>query len=181
MNILGVGMGELFLVLMIMLIVAGPKRMIAWAFVLGKYMAQLRRMWSQAMDVLQKEFDDAGMDIKLPRDIPTRNDVNKFAADVMKPMTDPLEEASREVKEVTRTAQKEVEDLKKTKILEDVKAQPRQMKVNIPTPTKKTEPKPEEVPAEPEATPPDEPNAEEESFGTWSNTTEMNGKSDAPD
>jgi Sec-independent protein secretion pathway components len=72
MNILGIGGPELILILLIMLIVAGPKRMIAWAYTLGKYIARFRRMWEETVDVLQKEFDEAGVDIKVPRELPTR-------------------------------------------------------------------------------------------------------------
>ena len=41
MDILGVGGWEIVAILLIMLIVAGPKRMISWSYTLGKYVSQL--------------------------------------------------------------------------------------------------------------------------------------------
>ena len=36
MDILGIGGGELVLIVLVMLVVAGPKRMIQWAYIAGK-------------------------------------------------------------------------------------------------------------------------------------------------
>ena len=72
MNILGVGAAELVAVLLIMLVFAGPKRMIHWSYVLGQHVAKFRKIWSETVDLVQKEFDDAGVDIKLPKEPPTR-------------------------------------------------------------------------------------------------------------
>ena len=63
MEIFGVGGAELAAILIIMLIVAGPKRMIQWAYVLGQYMAKARAMWAETMTYVQKELNDAGMDV----------------------------------------------------------------------------------------------------------------------
>lgn len=67
MNVLGVGFPELVVIFIIMLVVAGPKRMIQWAYVLGQYTAQLREMWQQTVSALQKELADANID--LPKDM----------------------------------------------------------------------------------------------------------------
>ncbi len=39
MNLLGVGVPELVVIFVIMLVFAGPKRMVRWAYVLGQYTA----------------------------------------------------------------------------------------------------------------------------------------------
>ena len=78
MNILGAGPGELVVVFVIMLVVAGPKRMIKWAYVLGQYTAQLRQMWQQTLDAFRKELADANLD--LPKDL---NIGNKGRFDIL--------------------------------------------------------------------------------------------------
>lgn len=97
MNILGVGSWELIFILLIALIVAGPKRMLQWAYILGKYIGYLRVMWGRMMQQLQKEFDEAGVDIKLPKDIPTRRDLSRLASRALEPVTTPMRETMDEL------------------------------------------------------------------------------------
>jgi Sec-independent protein translocase protein TatA len=78
MNILGAGPGELVIVFVIMLVIAGPKRMVRWAYVLGQYTAQLRQMWQQTLDAFKKELADANLD--LPKDL---NIINKGRFDIL--------------------------------------------------------------------------------------------------
>src|SRR5215475_11137255 len=96
MNILGVGGWELAVILIIMLIVAGPKRMIGWAYVLGQYTAKLRRMWAETMTAFQKELNESGVDIELPKDIPTRGTLNQEVGKMLTPLTKPFQEAMQE-------------------------------------------------------------------------------------
>ena len=63
MEIFGIGGAELVAILIIMLVVAGPKRMVQWAYVLGQYVSKARAMWDGVMAGVQKEIDDAGLDI----------------------------------------------------------------------------------------------------------------------
>jgi sec-independent protein translocase protein TatB len=85
MNILGVGPAELIVILIIMLVVAGPKRMIEWAYQAGKYAAQLRAMFQETMDAFHKELAQSGID--MPKDLtklPTgRFDIVSEAAKVI--------------------------------------------------------------------------------------------------
>jgi Sec-independent protein translocase protein TatA len=107
MNILGVGGWELLAILLIMLMVAGPKRMIHWAYILGQYVAKFRAMWSETVDVIQKEFDDAGVGIQLPKDIPTRGNLNqqigKAMESVTRPVKDTMDKATTEVNQIKST------------------------------------------------------------------------------
>jgi Sec-independent protein translocase protein TatA len=96
MNILGVGGWEVAVILVIMLIVAGPKRMIAWAYVLGQYTSKLRRMWAETMTAFQKELNESGVDIELPKDIPTRGTLNQEVGKMLTPLTKPFQEAMQE-------------------------------------------------------------------------------------
>ena len=98
MNILGVGAWELVAILLIMLVFAGPKRMIHWSYVLGQHVAKFRKIWSETVDLVQKEFDDAGVGIKLPKEPPTRKSLNSAVTDAVKPMSQPIQDSLDEVK-----------------------------------------------------------------------------------
>ena len=104
MNIFGIGGMELGLILIIMLLVAGPKRMIRWAYVVGTYTAKFRKMWEETVDYIQKEVDEAGLDIEVPKEIPTRATLNREIGKMMKPVTAPVQEALDEVGSVKRSA-----------------------------------------------------------------------------
>jgi len=112
MEIFGVGSAELVAILIIMLIVAGPKRMIQWAYVLGQYMAKARTMWAETMTYMQKELNDAGMDVELPKDIPTRATLNseiskqvqKAVAPISKPLQDTIDATKTEVQQIKADA-----------------------------------------------------------------------------
>jgi Sec-independent protein translocase protein TatA len=97
MNILGVGGPEFFIILLLMLVVAGPKRMVKWAYIMGQYVAKFRRMWAETVDVLQHEFDEAGVDIQIPRDVPTRGSLRKEATRMVGTFTDPVKETLEQV------------------------------------------------------------------------------------
>lgn len=98
MNFFGVGGAELLAILIIMLVFAGPKRMIHWSYVLGQHVAKFRAIWSQTVDLVQKEFDEAGVDIKLPKEPPTRQNLNRSLGEAIKPMTKPIQDSIDEVK-----------------------------------------------------------------------------------
>lgn len=106
MDIFGVGGAELVAIFLIMLVVAGPKRMIQWAYIAGTYVAKFRTMWAEAMTYVQKEFEQAGLDVELPKEPPTRGSLTrelskqaeKIAAPVSKPLQDTLEDVSADLK-----------------------------------------------------------------------------------
>lgn len=104
MDILGIGGWEFIAIFIIMLVVAGPKRMIQWSYTLGRYVATLRRMWAETATMLQKEFDEAGVDVKVPTEPPTRGsikrEVNKALSNVTKPIQDTVDEVKKEVEPV---------------------------------------------------------------------------------
>lgn len=108
MNILGIGAPELILILMIAIVVAGPKRMIRWAYILGTYVGKLRAMWGDVAKVIQAEVDAAGLDVQVPRDIPTRADVGRMIQQAAKPMMDPINKAAKEVDDDYRRVQSDM-------------------------------------------------------------------------
>jgi Sec-independent protein translocase protein TatA len=87
MNILGAGPAELLIVFVIMLVVAGPKRMIQWAYVLGRYVAQLRAMLQETMNAIQKELSESGVD--LPKDLPRIPNSFDILSEVSKVINEP--------------------------------------------------------------------------------------------
>ena len=115
MNVFGVGGAELIAIFIIMLMFAGPKRMIHWSYVLGTHVSKFRKMWSQTVDLVQKEFDEAGVDITLPKEPPTRQNLNRALTDAVKPMTNPVQQSIDEVKKDMETFQDLSDSLKDKK------------------------------------------------------------------
>jgi len=97
MEIFGIGGGELVAILIIMLVVAGPKRMIQWAYVLGQYVAKFRAMWDEVMAGVQKEIDEAGLDMQLPKSMPTRANLMNPMSNVWAGITAPVQEVMNDV------------------------------------------------------------------------------------
>lgn len=164
MNVFGVGAWELVAILLIMLVFAGPKRMIHWSYVLGQHVAKFRKIWSETVDLVQKEFDEAGVDIKLPKEPPTRKTLNRSLTDAVKPMTQPVQDSLDEVKKDMETF-KEVSDTLNEKkpapktAAGESNATSSKLKVNLPK--KPAARKPEESRAPQEQ-------AEPASLGSWS-------------
>lgn len=119
MNIFGVGTAEFVLILLIMLIVAGPKRMVRWAYTVGLWLGKLRGLWSQVVDAMEKEMREAGYDVDLPRDLPTRQNITQIATKALKPYTDEFQKEAQTVtaplKATTTAADKLIKDGLKNK------------------------------------------------------------------
>jgi Sec-independent protein translocase protein TatA len=113
MNILGVGPTEFVLIVLIALIVAGPKRMIQWMYHLGRWTAKAREMWGEVVDAVQRELNESGVDVELPRELPTRHNVNQTVRKAFKPLSQPVEEAMNEVKQVQDTFKDTGHELKR--------------------------------------------------------------------
>lgn len=100
MNFFGLGAPEFVVVVIIALIIAGPKRMVQWMYVFGRWTAKARVMWGEVVDVLQRELNDSGVDVKLPREMPTRGTLNRVAQDALKPLAEPVKDVIQDVKNV---------------------------------------------------------------------------------
>ena len=167
MNIFGVGGTELVLILIIMLVVAGPKRMVRWAYVLGKYTAKMRSMWTETVGYLQKEFDEAGLDIQLPKDVPTKASLNQTIAQAMKPLTQQLEEPLKEpLKEIKSVADMAKVDIGTTS-LSNGSANGKAQTSVAPS-------------AAPPSEPPAPPSDSSDNLGTWSGTASPSNSEDKP-
>jgi Sec-independent protein translocase protein TatA len=161
MELFGVGGLELVAILVIMLVVAGPKRMIQWSYTLGKYMAVLRRMWAETAASLQKELDSAGVDVQVPKDIPTRQTLKTEIARMATPLTKPFQEGMDSVKT-------EIEDVKQSVNVPRTSLNPTKQATPAKPPTGNGRPStaPENGSAPAAEPPPDTPSTPD--FGTWS-------------
>lgn len=108
MNFLGVGPAELVIILILLLVVAGPKRMVQWAYVAGQYVAQLRAMWQEASRMVQQELEQAGIEPEVidtlkelsnnPRQLQRRaNPLNSVVDAVRKEVVQPVEDTLQAV------------------------------------------------------------------------------------
>jgi Sec-independent protein translocase protein TatA len=153
MDIFGIGGPELVFILIIMLVFAGPKRMLQWAYQLGKFAAKARQMWAESMGYLQKEFDEAGVGIELPKELPTKGSLNKTlteqAGKLMSPVTKPVEDIMSETKS-------QLEDIRKNATIAPSGYKPG----SKPATPKTEEPKPESAGAT--------SNGASGSLGSWS-------------
>lgn len=109
MEIFGVGTVELLAIFIIMVIFLGPKRMIQGAYHMGRYIARFRQMWAETMDYVEAELKQAGVEVELPRDVPTRGTVNKQVMETAQRLTAPM---VAPVKEVLDETTNELNDVK---------------------------------------------------------------------
>ena len=109
MNILGVGTFEFIIIFIIMLTVAGPKRMLQWSLILGQYIRKFQRMWSEAVEMIQKELDDADTGIQLPTEVPNRHNLMQWVKNTTTPITQPFESAIHEATNPTKTVAKDLQ------------------------------------------------------------------------
>jgi Sec-independent protein translocase protein TatA len=143
MEIFGIGGFEIALIIIIALVVAGPARMAVWARTLGRWVAKMRQLWSITAAQLQRELDDAGVDFKVPKDIPTRQSLMQEVtrSQTFKDLTKPVEEVQLALNESKSAVTETVDEVKNvnTTIKNAMKAKslkPAPMKPNSePTPT----------------------------------------------
>jgi len=168
MEILGVGGWELVTILIIVLVVAGPKRMIRWSYVLGRYLAMLRRMWAETATMLQKEFDQAGLDVTVPKDIPTRQTLNQEVAKAVEKMSKPVRDPLDTLKQDVQSVQQDIDEIAKTaaavKAAVPTNSAQHAAHVSSAPPGNGAVASKDEAPPQP---PPDKP-ARGDDFGTWS-------------
>lgn len=164
MNVFGMGGTELLIIVLIMLIIAGPKRMLQWAYIAGKWLTQLRVIWGNMMETVQKEMDEAGVNVKLPKDLPTRSDLTRMAGEIMRPVNEPVKQVMDEVdaerKKLEATYQSEAQ-----KIDQNVRGGFSQGFANGNNGRATTSPKPD-----PNAAPKSSRQERPVGFGTWSGT-----------
>ncbi len=165
MEFLGIGGWEIVAILLIMLIFAGPKRMLQWSYTLGKWVAVARTMWSQTAEQLEHELHESGVDIDVPRELPTRQSINasitKYVSTAAKPIVEPVKDVQREL-ESTRKAitpgDPDAFKAKKNGNVEPAAVTPPSTNGAADNPA-----------AEPPPVPPADDSSASSSFGSWSN------------
>ncbi|TVR24081.1 MAG: hypothetical protein EA396_02150 [Anaerolineaceae bacterium] len=108
MSIFGIGIWEIVMIMLIALIVAGPRRLLNWAYVTGRFFAQMRQLWDRTVSAMQKEIDSAGVDFKLPKDPTDRRAMRRLAEDAVRPLREPMEKAMRDYEAERNGIQKEL-------------------------------------------------------------------------
>lgn len=167
MELFGVGGTELILIIIIAMVVAGPKRVAQWMYYVGKFVARLQRMWSEMMQVIQQELKESGMDVELPKTPPTRQSINQAARNMLKPYTQELDEAKKDIERDLETVQREANIKQNVLISNQIKQNAQNG--NSPKPTPDVSSNGNTPPAESPTT-----------FGTWSmpNSTEESSQNE---
>jgi sec-independent protein translocase protein TatB len=143
MNILGVGVPEIAIVVLIILVVAGPERAIRWAYLIGREMGRIRAMGEEAMAAFRAEIEAAGLDKDLDELKKAGRDLQKIASET----PDPRRQIGQAIKEVKGVS---FNGGKKDGAAEEKKAKPASTDAQ---PTPEAQPFKSEAPqpAEPEA------------------------------
>ena len=72
-GIFGVGIAEVMVIVVVILVIGGPKNAVKWSRDLGRMLRQAREIWQQMMKDLEKDLGEDGKEImKATRDL-TRN------------------------------------------------------------------------------------------------------------
>lgn len=103
-GILGVGIAELVVIVLVVLLIGGPRNAMRWAYQAGQIVRELKTYWDRMMGEVKKEFES---ETKMLRE--AREDLQKDLREVetatnpktlMAEATQPIEEALRETEEV---------------------------------------------------------------------------------
>lgn len=121
MEIFGVGGVEFLLIIIIAMVVAGPKRVVQWAYYAGKFFARVRKIWGEMMMVIQKEINAAGVDVELPKTPPTRQNISQTTRNLMKPYMKELDEAQKEIERNLDDVQREMAIKENVKLSSQIK------------------------------------------------------------
>jgi len=62
-GILGIGFGELLLIVFVILIIGGPKNAIKWAREAGRLLRQARTLWARMLADLERDLGEDGKEI----------------------------------------------------------------------------------------------------------------------
>lgn len=68
-GIFGIGIWELALVFILLLVVAGPQRMIRWAYIIGRYTSKIQGEFQKAVAAFKQEIEASGLN-DVTRDLP---------------------------------------------------------------------------------------------------------------
>jgi Sec-independent protein translocase protein TatA len=113
-ELFGIGFWELVAILLLALIVAGPQRMILWSRQFGRFMGRAMIEYRKAADQLQREVDQMGLDVQIPRTPPTKQELGRTLTQVANKLAAPINEPVREIEqtmsEVRREAQTAARD-----------------------------------------------------------------------
>jgi sec-independent protein translocase protein TatB len=96
MNILGIGAPEIVIIVVIVLIVAGPERAMRWIYLVGREFGKIRAMSAEAMAVFRAEIESAGLD----KDLDELRETGKQLQKMVNETPDPRRAVGEVIKEV---------------------------------------------------------------------------------
>ena len=166
MELFGVGGTELILIIIIAMVVAGPKRVAQWMYYVGKFVARLQRMWAEMMQVIQQELKESGMDIELPKTPPTRQSINQTARNMLKPYTQELDEAKKEIERDLEAVQREA-NIKQNVLISNQIKQSASLANPVTQPSQNDNQPPSNTSSNGNTT----PTESSSTFGTWSSAS----------
>jgi sec-independent protein translocase protein TatB len=143
MDIFGVGISEIIIILLVILIIGGPRNALKWSRDLGRLLRQARELWSQMTAQLEKDLGEEGREImnatrELTQQVDTiRRQGNPRA--LARKVTDLVEQASQETQQSLSEAARKTD--------ERIKAVTTPARLN--KPAQKSEDQPAETPEEP--------------------------------
>ena len=81
MNLFGIGTAEFITLFIIMLLVAGPQRMLRWSYDLGRHMRKFKKLWDDTITSIQHEGEQLELDVDMPR-LPSSQVINAIHQDL---------------------------------------------------------------------------------------------------
>ncbi len=96
-GILGVGISEIIIVLVILFVVGGPENTVKWARELGRWVRKARLMWADVVKELESDLGDDGKEL-----LDAARELGQGVQDIrtMQPARKMLTEATRAVEEI---------------------------------------------------------------------------------
>ena len=129
MDTLGLGFGEIFLILVLALIFIGPQKIVGFARGLGKIVYNIRKVTTDLTTQITKEIDEETRDLK-----ETASQINKdlkeqkqFVSNAAKELSDGIKKQGQEVSQVASQINKDLKEQKQAvtdaakELSEDVK------------------------------------------------------------
>jgi Sec-independent protein translocase protein TatA len=99
-GIFGVGIAEMLIIVIVILVVGGPKNAVKWARELGLMMAKVRKMWASMVKELEKDMGEEAKElVKVTQELRQGvTDMRTAPQKVIREATKMIEETEKEVK-----------------------------------------------------------------------------------
>jgi sec-independent protein translocase protein TatB len=114
MDIFGVGISEIIVILLVVLIIGGPRNALKWSRDLGRMLRQARELWAQMTAQLEKDLGEEGREImKATRELTQQVDTIRRQGNprtLARQVTDIVEKSSQETQESLSEAARKTDE-----------------------------------------------------------------------